>query len=884
MKAVEWLNIIKTRLGALARREAVLEDIEEEMRSHVEMETEANIERGMRPEAARLAAMRSFGNLGRIRGLAYEVRGGGMLETLWQDLRYGLRVLRKNPGFTLIAVITLALGIGANTAIFSVVDAVLLRPLPYKDSDRLVFLWSENPKQNVRDITSSYANVSDWKNQNRSFEDLAVFDPTSVTLTGTDDPEQIDSVRASANLFPLLGVTPVIGRTFSPEEEENKARVVVLSYGLWQRRFGGSRGVIGQTLEIDNVKSQVIGVMPEHFQFPGKDAQVWEPDTLFPDWEAQKARRGTGSWRVVGRLKSSASLEHTQAEMNTIAQRLEQAYPDANKGLGVNLVPFDLQLTGRNVRLALWILFGAVVFVLLIACTNVANLMLARGLAREREFAIRAALGADRLRLIRQLLTESAVLSSLAGLFGLLLAAAGIKALISFGPQDIPRLEGVGIDPRVVAFTLGVSLLTGILFGLAPALKVSQSDPGAALKEGRSSSGGPGGRRTRGLLVIAEFSLAVLLLSGAGLLVRSFIHIQSVDPGFDPRRVLLVQALPSSSSTSDQWRMFYEQLVERVSALPGVERAGIIHDIFINGNPDGIITIEGRAESLSAQARIPFKRDPISPAFFETMRVPLLKGRFFDDRDRPDSAPVAIINDTMARQFWPGEDAVGKRFKIGPAQSPDPWLTVVGVVGDMRRQSLERQPIAQIFMPFPQSPSRNMNLLVRATSDPADLAPAIRNEIRSIDKTVPIYNVSTLEGRLEEAAAQRRFQTWLLTLFSAVAMLLAAVGIYGLIHQSVKLRTHEIGIRMALGAGPGHILRLVITQGMSLAVCGIGVGLLAALWLTRILSGLLFGVTATDPATFIAAPLLLAVVAFLACLLPARRATQVNPVIALRGE
>ncbi len=879
-----FLRSLFRRVRGLFRAEAIHQEIDEELQFHIDMRAEENIRRGLAPDAARREAEASFGNKTRIKEQGYEVRGGRWLDTFWQDLRYGFRMLRKNPGFTLVAVLTLALGIGANITIFSVVNSVLLRPLPYADADRLVFLWSESPKQNIRERTSAYANVSDWRDQNKSFEDLAVFDPTSVTLTGAAEPEQVESVRASANLFSLLGVAPALGRTFTADEEQQKARVVVLSHGLWQRRFGSSPNILGQTLEIDSVSSQVIGVMPEHFQFPAKNTQVWELHTLVPNWEIQKAQRGTGSWRVVGRRKAQVSLEQAQVEMNTIAQWLEQAYLDANKGLGVNLVPFHLQLTGRNVRLALWILFGAVVFVLLIACTNVANLMLARGIAREREMAIRMALGAGRMRLIRQMLTESALLALLGGAGGLLIAGFGIQALLSFSPPNIPHLDSVEIDAKVLVFTTTVALLTGMLFGLAPALKISQTQPGAALKEGRSASGGISGRRLRGLLVITEFSLVVLLLSGAGLLLRSFSKLQAVDPGFDPARVLLVQTAPARNSTADQWRFFYQQVSERVAALPGVEAVGLTEEIFISSNPDGPITIERASPDSSASARIPFRRDVISEGLFQTLRVPLRTGRFFNAQDNQGAVPVTIINETMARRFWPGEEALGKRFKLGLAQSPNPWLTVVGVVGDMRRQSLEHQPIAQVFLHHLQSPERRMNLLIRTTVEPTQLAPVVRHEIRSIDKTVLIYRVSTLESQLAAAVAQRRFQTWLLTLFSALALLLAAVGIYGLIHQSVALRTREIGTRLALGAQPRDVLRLVIGQGMSLALCGVGIGLLAALALTRVLAGLLFGVTATDPTTFIVVPLVLLLVALLACYLPARRAARVDPLVALRYE
>ncbi len=870
------------RLRTLWRLDDIHGEISEELRFHIDLRAEENVRRGMMPEEARRAAERQFGRFDRIKEQGYDVRGGHWLEATWQDLRYGARMLLKSPGFTATVVLTLALGIGANITIFSVVNAVLLHPLPYPDADRLVFLWTEVPKQNIKERASAYANFSEWRNQNKSFADLAVFDPTAVTLTGTTEPEQVMSVRASANLFPLLGVAPMLGRTFTADEEQRKARVVVLSHGLWQRRFGASPNIIGQTLEIDGVSSQVIGVMPEHFSFSREDTPVWEPHTVFPDWEAQKAQRGTGSWQVVGRLKAQASLEQAQTEMSAIAQRLEQSYPDENKGLGINLVPFQLQFIGSNVRLALWILFGAVVLVLLIACTNVANLMLARGIAREREMAIRTALGAGRVRLIRQLLTESALLALLSGAIGLFIASWGIQALLSFSPPNLPRLESVAIDAKVLAFTSVVALLTSLLFGLAPALKISQAQPGAALKEGRSASGGISDRRLRGLLLITEFSLAMLLLAGAGLLLRSFSKLQAVDPGFDPARVLLLQLTPVRNSTADQFRVFYQQVSERIAALPGVEAAGLTEEIFISGNPGGLITIEGASTDSSATARIPFRRDVISEGLFQALRVPLRKGRFFNAQDNQAAVRVTIINEAMARRFWPGEEALGKRFKLGPAQSSAPWLTVVGVVGDMRRQSLEREPIAQILRPYLQSSERKLILLVRTTGEPTQLAPVVRNEIRAIDKTVLVNGISTYESQLAGRVAQRRFQTWLLTLFSALALALAAVGSYGLIHQSVALRTREIGTRMALGAQPRDVLRLVIGQGMRLALCGIGIGLLAAFGLTQVLTGLLFGVTATDPTTFIAAPLVLLLVVLLACYLPARRATKVDPLIALR--
>ncbi|MCI0388497.1 MAG: ABC transporter permease [Acidobacteria bacterium] len=804
-------------------------------------------------------------------------RRTNMLVDFLQDLRFGARMLAKQPGFTLIAVLTLALGIGANITIFSVVNAVLLRPLPYPEAEQLVFLWSESPQRNIKERASAYANVADWRSQSQSFTDIAIFDPTVMTLTGAAEPEPVDIVGASANLFSLLGVAPALGRTFTADDEQQ--RVVVLSYGLWHRRFGASPDIVGQMVEIDGVRSQVIGVMPESFQFPNQDAQVWRPALV---GEAEKTKRDRGFWRVVGRLKAQTTLAQAQTEMNLIAERLARGFPETNKDMGVNVVPFQLQFTGRNVRLALWILFGAVVFVLLIACTNVANLMLARSLAREREMAIRMALGAGRMRLIRQLLTESALLALLAGAVGLFIARFGLQLLVRFSPPNVANLDSVAIDGQALAFAVVVSLLTAALFGLLPAWKVSQSHPGAALKDGRSVSGGLSG--LRGLLVVAEFSLAVLLLSGAGLLLRSFLRVQAIDPGFDSTNVLVIGLSPMSNGAAEQIRVFYQQVSERIAALPGVESAGLINDFQTTGSLDALIATERDTANSKEPSRVPLSGDGISGDFFQTLRVPLLKGRFFNTQDHQDAPPVAIINETMARRFWPNEEALGQRFKRGAAQSAAPWLTVVGVVGDMRRQSVERESVAQVFTPHAQGPSRRMNLLIRTTLEPTQLTAVVRKEIRALDKTVPLTQIAALESQFAASGAQRRFQTWLLTLFSALALLLAAVGIFGVMQQSVAQSTREIGVRIAFGAQPRDVLKLVIGQGIVLALCGIGIGWLAAMGLTRVLTGLLFGVTATDPTTFIAAPLLLLLVALLACWIPARRATKVDPLTALRAE
>jgi predicted permease len=812
-----------------------------------------------------------------------------MEEEMFQDLRYGVRMLLKTPGFTFVAVLTLALGIGANTAIFSLVNAVLLQPLPYYDSDRLAMLWTDDPKRNIREEGTSYLNFLDWRSQSQIFTDLAICSRGfPAVLTGGDEPERVMHDYVSANIFPLLGITPALGRTISPEDEQRRARVVVLSHGLWQRRFGGSPDVIGKTLEIDGQTSQVIGVMPADFYFPTKDTQFWEPVTAGGFWELVRAERFLDTWRVVGRLKPHATFDQAQAEMNAIGQRLAHTYPVTNDnfaGFGVNVVPLSVQFTGKNLRLALWILLGAVFFVLLIACANVANLLLARGAARDREFAVRAALGAGRGRLIRQLLTESAILALVSGLLGLGLAALGVRALVAFAPPDTPRLDEVTIDPGVLGFTAGVSLLTGLLFGLAPAWKVSRSNPNEALKEGgRGSSGGLRLRQTRGLLVVVECALAVALLTSAGLMIRSFMRLQSVDTGFKPEGLLIARvSLPLlSNRTEAQTAAFFPQVIDRVVALPGVQSAGTIHDLLMQMNPDQTITVEGRSADGASQGAAELAPVVISHDLFQALAVPLLKGRFFTRQESLDSR-VVIINETLARRFFPGEDPIGKRIKFG---GPYPllgssWLEIVGVVGDLRRQRLEKQAVSEVYAPGVYS---IMDLLVRVDADPLALVGAIRREIRSVDPNAAVYGMTTGEHLVEKWSAGRRFQTGLLTLFASIALVMAAMGIYGTMHYAAVQRTHEIGIRLALGARSADVLRLIIGQSMKLTLLGLAIGLLGAFALSRVMSQLLFGVSATDPATIAGVALVLTAAGLLACYLPARRATKIDPLTSLRHE
>jgi putative ABC transport system permease protein len=849
------------------------------------------------------------------------------MNTLWQDLRYGVRMLLRKPGFTLVAIITVSLGIGANTAIFSVVNAVMLRPLPFQEPDRLAMLWTDDLKRSLHEQATSYLTFTDWRTQSQTFADMAIFSSNPLVLTGGDEPERVKGEFVSANLFPLLGVEPVLGQTFSPDEEKRGEHVVVLSYGLWQRRFGGASDVLGKKLEIDGDQNswkdgprapRIIGVMPAGFYFPDKETQLWEPATVYWRWKRELQSDGrfrNRRWGVVGRLKPNATNSEAQAEMSDIGQRLAEAYTTTQAdfpGFAVSVVPMLDQVTGKRLQQGLWVLLGAVGFVLLIACSNVANLLLARGAARQREFAIRASLGANRARLLRQLLTESAVLACGAGLLGLLLSAWGIDALVALAPPGIPRLDEISIDDGVLMFTAGVSLLSGFLFGAGPAWKLSRIDPNEALKEGGSgASGGLRLRQTRGLLVMVECALAVALLTGAGLLIRSFHRLQSVDPGFKPDGLLLVRFTlgpgikpPTQPGPYDTGQAItalkadlFFQISERTATLPGVRAVGAIGDLLIPGAADESITIEGRPSTPEGREPVQLASSDVSPEFFQAMGVPLLGGRFFSRADTFEkirllfspgccdpSSPgeAAIINETFARRFFPAEDPIGKRFYFGTVGVTKTWTyKIVGVVGDMHRQGLEKQSVPEYFAPLVGG---TWDLVVQADSDPLALAGMVKETIRSVEKNLIILNVTTVNRRMGELGAERQFQTWLLALFAAVALALSAIGIYGVMHYAVAQRIHEIGIRIALGAQPADVLRLVIGQGMKLALIGVTIGLIAAWWLTDVMAHLLFEVSAHDLATFGGVALLLAVVALLACYLPARRATRVDPMVALRYE
>lgn len=867
-------------LSSTERRRA-LDGLDEDIRDHIERETQDNIDKGMAPEEARRQAMLTFGNVAIVKE---DTRRGWIwpwLDETRQDLRYAARTLRKSRAFTMTATATLALAIGANTAMFSVVNAVLLRPLPYPSAEQLVMLWTGIPGQSLQG-RPGYLTAEEWRRHSQSFADMAVLDPVSVTLTGTDGAERISVARISPNFLPLLGVEPLQGRSFTDEEAEERRRLALISHRFWQTRFGGSHDAIGASIVLDGVSSQIIGILPPGFEIPSLNADVWEAHTSFPDWEARRSTRGPGSWFVVGRLRPNVTVDQAQAEMSAIGHVLDEALPAAQRNRGISVVPLSLYVVGSRSRLALWMLTGAVFCVLLIAAANVASLSLARSVSRARELAIRATLGASPARIVRQLVAESVTLAAISGVLGTALAVAGMRYIRTVGPGQMARLSEVSLDLRVLAWALAISLLTGMLVGLAPALMTLRRNLRIAGEDGgRSVSGGLATRRIRRALVVAEFALAIVLMAGAGLLVRSWVSVTRVDPGFSPERVVSIQLSTTAFAAPRQRTTFYADVLEQVESLPGVESAGLIGDLFISSAAERIVTTEG--DVRASPERLRYRRDEVSERLFTTIGTPLLRGRFFSVEDGPDAPRVAIVNDAMARRLWPGSDAVGRRFKPGPRDADGPWFTVVGVVGDMRRQGLETEPIPQMFEPLAQNPSGLETLLVRTSADdPVTMVPTIRAAIGRVGKNAPLYGVTTLEDRLGADLTPRRFQTSLLIGFSVVALLMAAIGIHGLILHSVATRSQEIGIRMAVGAQGSDIVRMIVREGLQLSVSGLVLGLVGALLVGRVGSSLLFGVTVTDPLTFAAVSLLLTAVATAACYFPARRAMKVEPLVALR--
>ncbi len=866
------------RLLALFHRRQLDDELSDEMSAHLELSTADYVDRGLSPEDARRAAALRFGGTLQTAEAYRDRQGFPLLDALWQDVRYAVRTLRKNPAFTTTAAATLALAIGANTTMFSVLNAVLLRPLPYRAPEQLAMLWTDDPTRSLHEGRSALWDVEQWLTQTQSFADIATFDSVTTTLTGAEGTEQIVGVSISPNLLSLLGVQPVRGRNFSSEETEEQKRLVLISHRFWQARFGGSNDAIGATLVLNGLPSQIIGILPADFQIATLDADVWEPHTT------RRSMRGPQTWFVVGRLRPTVTFDQAQTEMSAIARRLNDQLPRAEANRGITVVPLSLYMVGPQSRLALWMLGGAVFCVFVIAAANVTSLSLARSTTRTLEMAVRAALGASAGRIVRQLLTESVVLGAVSGLIGTLLALVGIDLIRAFGPGNLPRLNEVSLDLRVLGLAVAMSLLAGILVGLAPAMTAMRRDLRPSGEEGgRSVAGGTSSRRIRRALVVAEFALAIVLLVSAGLLVRSWWYVTNIDPGFRPERVLVMGiTAPPTFGVPAQRTDLYHRVLEQIQAVPGVESAGIIDDLF-TGNPrEQALTVERDAGTVFE--RLVFTRDEVSADFFRTLGTPLLRGRFFSIGDRPEAPRVAIINDALVRRSWPGQDPVGRRFTLGPQDSDGPRYTVVGVVGNMRRQGLEREALPQMFVSLAQNPpSRNVDLFIRTSSDdPLAMAGALRAAVGRVEKNAAISGVAPLEQQLGTYLTQRRFQTSLLTGFSVVALLMAAVGIYGLIQYSVATRTQEIGVRLALGAEAGHIFRMMIGEGLTLIVTGAALGLVGAWCLGRAGSSLLFGVTATDPLTFMTVSLVLTAVALAACYGPARHAMKVEPIVALR--
>jgi putative ABC transport system permease protein len=801
------------------------------------------------------------------------------MHELWKDFRYGGRLLLKNPGVTLVAVLALALGIGANTAIFSVVNTVLLRPLPFPHADRLVTMRIDNLRYNVRNALACYPDIADWRQQSRSFDSLQAFSPGSVNLISRGEPERVSLWKVNAGLFPMLGAHMALGRGFLPAEDQPGAgRVVILSHSLWQRRFGGDAAMIGKPVVIDGNPYTVVGILPASFKLEEKGADLYAPIAL----GGAHARGDEWRFAAYARLKPGVSLARAQAELAAIQQRLEQHY---RRPLSFYPHIWGMrEFMVRDVRLSLIVLLGAVALVLLIACANVANLLLARAGVRQKEMAIRAALGAARGRVVRQLLTESVLLALVGGACGLLLAWWGIGALSALGSERLPMLKQSRLDLPVLAFTMLASLLTGLIFGTAPALAVARTNVHETLQAGgRGSAEGRGGNRLRGLLVVCEVALALLLMIGASLMMRSLLKLHGVNPGFRPPGVLTASIdLPASKySKPEQQIAFFSQLEERLGAMPGVNAAGLTSVLPLTGNNQGMVmVIEGRPVSGPADAPILYYR-MVDGRYFQAMRIPLRKGRLFTAQDKQGAPRVLIVNETMARRFWPNQDPIGKRVGTG---APQDWMLVVGVVGDVRHMSLAQEPDAEIFLPLAQNPRPDMKLVVRTASDPLRFAPALRQAVMEVDRDQPVSLVASMEQNLSDSIATKRFAATLLTIFAAVALLLAVVGIYGVIAYSVTRRRQEIGVRMALGARGGDVLRMVVGQGTLLALIGVIIGLAAAFPLTRVIASLLYGVKAADPAVYSGVALLLIAVAALASYLPARRAAKVDPVVALRYE
>jgi len=880
---------LKRRLRALFRKSEVERELDDELRFHLEKEFEQNVIRGMNPDEARLAALRSFGGVEQVKEESRDVRGVRFIEELLQDLRYSVRVLRRQPGFTLTVVITLALGIGANTAIFSVVNVVLLRELPLKNPEEVMWVWSTRTDRDKAPFT--LPDFLDYRDQNQSVEQIAAFCNVGLNLTGSEKTERLQAMRVSANLFDLLGVDASAGRLFVQEDDEPaRSRVAVLSYESWQKRFGGDPQVVGKALNLDGESYTVVGILPRTFNLPDRDAELAIPLRPLLD-PLRELRSSTNFLRAVARLKPGVTRPQAESDLTSIVARQREQFGDPYlKKTGVRLVPIYEETVG-NVRTALWVLLGAVGMVLLIACSNLASLSLARASARHHEMSIRKALGATSVRLVRQLLAENLLLTLLGGAAGFLLAIWGVRFLLMLSPARLPRDNEISVDLIVLGFAAGASVLAAMVFGVLPALQATRAEMRRGL--GSTSRGvgeGASRNRSRSILVVAEVSLSFILLIGAGLLIRSFISTQAVNPGFDSSNTLAVRlSLPKANYPNRAAvSLFSDKLSSRLQTLPGVESVGAISLLPMSPGLRVIPFIPkgqgaSKGDSFVAQYRL------VSPDYFRVMRIPLRQGRAFDPHDKDNGAPVAIVNETLASRFFPKGDVIGSQIQIDDNNTGPRPVEIVGVAGDVKHVSLEDKPTIDIYLPMAQVHEdsvgaliNSMYWLLRSNADTAALEPVIRRELRDVDPDIASADLRTLESYLSDSVAPRRFNLRLLTIFSAAALLLAAIGIYGLISYSVAQRTPELGIRLALGASRKNIFRIILSQGLRLVVAGLLLGLIGAFGLTRMIRSLMFGVTPSDPLTFVAVSSLLIVITITAAGLPALRATKLDPLRALR--
>jgi putative ABC transport system permease protein len=884
-----WITTLASRARTWLSPRAVDQDFASELDSHLAMLIDENIRRGMSPEEARRAARIKLGGVTQLKETNRELRSLPVIETFLQDARYAIRMLRKNPGFTAVAVLTLALGIGANTAIFSVVYAVLLKPLPYANPNQLVSAFQANIQEGVPEDGTSYPNFEEWRAQNHVFSDLSTINFHQLTLTGSGEPSVVNTCVVTPQHFALLDVKPLQGRIFYPDDGKQGAPpVVILSENLWRGALGADPKILGSSITLDKRPFTVVGIMPAAFRSPfiNNAQDVWIPlvqDPLFGSW---MARRG-GHWLpVFGRLKPGVSLAQAQAEMDTISERLASEFPAENKGWTVRLVPMQKEIVG-DVRTALLVLLGAVGLVLLIACANIANLLLTRATSRSKEIAVRTALGAGRSRIIRQLLSETAVLGLLGGVVGIALAYWGVRALSSLLPDNLPQLNAIRVDNFVLVFALALSAIASVAFGLVPALFASKSDIQASLREGSSRSGESGNRRrARSFLAAAEIALAMVLLVAAGLLLRSFSKLTSVSPGFDAQHIVKAEvSLPQFQySKPEQWTAFSDQLLAGIQAQPGLQDSAIaipvpIADGFINLAFE-IVGIPPASPSDSRLANYV----SVSPNYFRVMGIPLLSGRLFNQQDIADAPRVTLISKALAQRYFPNQDPIGKQLNFGFPPNADVSREIIGIVGDVRDKSLGDAPAPMMYVPFSQAPFWGANLVVKSTLSTSAVATSIRQQVQQIDKDLPVTDVEKLPDLLDASVSQQRFRTFLLGLFAAMALILAATGIFGVISYSVSRRTNEIGIRVALGASRSTILRMILRETLILAAVGLAVGLPCALAASHLIGHMLFGVSANDPITLAAVAFTLAAVAALAGFVPARRAMQVDPMVALRHE